>query len=48
MLREHFSNPPANGMKEGTGGNSVEAGIMEILTRMQTKRLKIFKNQEFG
>ena len=27
------------------GGNSVEAGIMEMLVRMQTKRLKIFKNQ---
>jgi len=45
MLREHFSNPPSQGMKEGTGGNSVEAGIMQMLTRFQTKRLKIFKNQ---
>ena len=45
MLRDHFSNPSSNGMKEGSGGNSVEAGIMEILTRMQTKRLKIFRNQ---
>jgi phage terminase large subunit-like protein len=45
MTREHFSNPPSQGQKEGTGGNSVEAGVMEILTRMQTKRLKIFKNQ---
>tara|TARA_R100000329_G_scaffold71185_1_gene62095 strand:+ start:432 stop:1853 length:1422 start_codon:yes stop_codon:yes gene_type:complete len=46
MLREHFSNPPSQGMKEGTGGNSVEAGIMEMLTRFKTKRLKIFKNQD--
>ena len=45
MTREHFSNPPSMGQKEGSGGNSVEAGVMEILTRMQTKRLKIFKNQ---
>ena len=45
MLREHFSNPPSQGMKEGTGGNSVEAGIMEMLTRFKTKRLKIFKHQ---
>jgi hypothetical protein len=45
MLGEWFTNPPQQGMKEGTGGNSVEAGIMEMLTRMQTKRLKIFKNQ---
>ena len=45
MSREHFSNPPSVGQKEGSGGNSVEAGVMEMLTRMQTKRLKIFKNQ---
>jgi len=45
MTREHFSNPPSQGQKDGTGGNSVEAGVMEILTRMQTKRLKIFRNQ---
>ena len=45
MLREHFSNPPSQGMKEGTGGNSVEAGNQQMLTRFQTKRLKIFKNQ---
>ena len=23
MTREHFSNPPSMGQKEGTGGNSV-------------------------
>jgi len=45
MTREHFSNPAGMGQKEGSGGNSVEAGVMEILTRFQTKRLKIFKNQ---
>lgn len=45
MTREHFTNPPSQGQKDGTGGVSVEAGIMEIYTRMQTKRLKIFKNQ---
>jgi len=45
MCHDWFTNPPQQGMKDGTGGNSVEAGIMEILTRMQTKRLKIFKNQ---
>ena len=32
-------------MKEGSGGNSVEAGVMEMITRFQTKRLKIFENQ---
>jgi len=45
LLREHFTNPPQQGMKEGSGGNSVEAGVMEMLTRFQTKRLKIFSNQ---
>jgi phage terminase large subunit-like protein len=45
MCHDWFTNPPQQGMKDGTGGNSVEAGIMEMLTRMQTKRLKIFKNQ---
>jgi len=45
MCPEWFTNPPQKGLREGTGGNSVEAGIMEMLVRMQTKRLKIFKNQ---
>jgi phage terminase large subunit-like protein len=45
LLREHSTNPPQTGMKEGSGGNSVEAGVMEMLTRFQTKRLKIFENQ---
>lgn len=42
MLREKFSNPPSPGEKEGQGGQGVEVGIMEMLTRMQTGRLKIF------
>ena len=46
MTREHFSNPPSQGDKEGSGGVSVEAGIMEMYTRMETQRLKIFKNQD--
>jgi len=45
MTREHFSNPPQNGQRDGTGGNSVEAGVQEIYTRFKTQRLKIFKNQ---
>jgi len=40
-----FTNPPTSGQMEGTGGNSVEAGIMEMLERMKTGRLKIFSNQ---
>ncbi len=42
MLPFHFTNPPAPGKKEGTGGISVEAGIMELLTRMETGRFKVF------
>ncbi len=45
MTREHFSNPPQQGQKEGSGGNSVEAGIQEMYTRFMTNRLKIFGNQ---
>ena len=45
MTKEHFSNPPPQGAKEHTGGNSVEAGVQDMLTRFQTNRLKIFANQ---
>lgn len=37
-----FTNPPADGEKEGTGGNSVETGLLNMLNRMETGRLKIF------
>lgn len=36
MLPEHATHPE--------GGNGVEAGIMEMLDRMQTGRLKVFKH----
>lgn len=36
MLAEHATH--------SSGGNGVEAGIMEILTRMQTGRFKVFKH----
>jgi phage terminase large subunit-like protein len=42
LMQEKFSNPPAPGEDEGSGGNGVEAGIMEMLTRMQTGRFKVF------
>jgi phage terminase large subunit-like protein len=45
MTREHFTNPPSAGQKEGSGGISVEAGIQEMYTRFMTNRLKIFNNQ---
>jgi hypothetical protein len=31
-------------VKHADGGNSVEAGISDVLNRMQTGRLKIFSN----
>lgn len=42
MLPERATHAPKDGEVEGTGGNSVEAGIMEMLDRMQTGRFKVF------
>jgi phage terminase large subunit-like protein len=42
MLDEKATHPPAAGDKEGTGGNGVEAGLIEMLERMQTGRFKVF------
>lgn len=44
LLQEKFSNPPAPGQKEGQGGNGVEAGLFDMLTRMEQGRLKVFSN----
>ena len=44
MWKEPFSNPPAPGQKEGQGGNGVEVGVQEILTLMETGRLKVFSH----
>lgn len=42
-LLEHWAtNPPADGQEEGKGGTSVEAGLMDMLDRMQTGRWKVF------
>lgn len=43
LRNEHFTNPPAAGQKEGSGGIGVEPGLIEMLTRMQTGRFKIFR-----
>jgi hypothetical protein len=42
MHHTWFTNPPADGEKEGSGGNSVEAGLLNMLLRMETGRLKVF------
>ena len=39
-----LSHPPGRGEIEGTGGNGVEAGLMDMLDRMQTGRLKVAKH----
>jgi len=42
MLEEKATHPPKEGDNEGSGGNSVEAGIHDMLDRMQTGRWKVF------
>jgi hypothetical protein len=44
MLADKATHPPAKGEDEGTGGNSVEAGVVEMLDRMQTGRFKVFSH----
>jgi hypothetical protein len=46
MLKEKASHPAQQGEEEGTGGNGVEAGVMDILDRMQTGRFKVFDHLE--
>jgi phage terminase large subunit-like protein len=41
MLPDKATHPPAKGEPEGSGGNGVEAGVLEMLDRMQTGRLKV-------
>jgi len=44
MHFQPFSNPPSIGQKEGQGGNGVEVGVLEILSRMETGRFKVFSH----
>jgi len=46
MLSDHATHPPADGDKEGEGGNGVEAGIQDMLERMLTGRWKVFSTCE--
>lgn len=41
MLRVHATHPPAAGQMEGTGGFGVEAGILSMLERMESGRLRV-------
>jgi phage terminase large subunit-like protein len=42
MLTDKATHAPQVGELEGSGGNGVEAGLMDMLDRMQTGRLKVF------
>lgn len=42
MLPERATHAPADGQKEGEGGNGLEAGVSDMLDRMQTGRWKVF------
>lgn len=41
-LPNKATNPPEPGQPEGSGGNSVEASVMDILERMESGRFKVF------
>jgi phage terminase large subunit-like protein len=43
LLPHHFTNPPGPDQEEGRGGIGVEPGLIEMLTRMQTGRFKVFR-----
>lgn len=44
MHKDKATHAPADNEPEGSGGNGVEAGIMDMLDRMQTGRFKVFKH----
>lgn len=44
MLKERATHAPRKGEAEGTGGNGVEAGLMDMLDRMQTGRFKVARH----
>ena len=46
MLKDKTSHAPKSGELEGTGGNGVEAGVLSMLDRMQTGKLKVAKHLE--
>jgi len=43
LMLNHFTNPPAPGQEEGQGGLGVEAGLKNMLDRMQQGRFKVHK-----
>ncbi|MDO8547851.1 MAG: terminase family protein [Nitrospirales bacterium] len=43
MLKMRATHPPLPGKEEGSGGFGVEAGIQDMIDRMQTGRWKVFR-----
>jgi phage terminase large subunit-like protein len=46
MLKHQASHSPAYGQAEGSGGNSVEKGLLEMLEMMMEGRFKVFDHLE--
>ena len=44
MLKDKATHPPVKNEPEGSGGNGVEAGVMDLLDRMLTGRFKVFSH----
>ena len=44
MMPDKATHAPEDGEPEGSGGNGVEAGVMDMLDRMQTGRWKVFSH----
>jgi phage terminase large subunit-like protein len=44
LLKDKATHPAQRGQEEGQGGNSVEAGLQEMLERMMTGRWKVFSS----
>lgn len=44
MHERQATHPPDADQEEGQGGNGVDAGILEMLDRMQTGRFRVFSN----
>lgn len=44
MLDDKATHPPSEGEPEGSGGNGVEAGVLDLLDRMQSGRFKVFSH----
>lgn len=44
MLKDKATHAPLKGETEGSGSNGVEAGVLDMLDRMQTGRLKVAKH----